>query len=112
MDSPNLLFGSISSETDAPEGLTRVGPMSTMARFRFGGACGLHPGHVDPRIKSGRFKRLPPRDRIPKFPKRPCIDAGVGRIGVGKIPGGVNGSFVFRSAIRALIKATLSWICF
>jgi len=111
MDSPNLLVGSISSETAAPEGLTRVGPTSTMAGFIF---CGLHPGHVDPRIRSGRFKILP--DRIPKFPKRPCFDVRlrieVGRIGVGKIPGGVNGSFVFRSVMRALIWATLSWICF
>lgn len=109
MDSPNLLVGSISSETAAPEGLTRVGPTSTMALFS--APCVLHPGHVEPRIKSGRFKMpLPPRDRIPKFPKRPCVDVrlmiGVGR--VGKIPGGVNGSFVFRSVMRALIWATLS----
>lgn len=85
----------------------------TITGAGLGKSCGLHPGHVDPRVRSGRFKTFPLRpDRIPK---RPCIDVRpmmTGKIpllpGVGKIPGGVNGSLVFKSATRALICATLS----
>jgi len=105
MDSPNLLVGSISSETAVPEGLTRVGPLSTMAGLQRGVPVLLNmaPGEV----ACGRRSIFLP-DRIP--PKRPCVGLMIGD--GGKIPGGVNGRFVFNSAMRALICATLSWICF
>jgi hypothetical protein len=111
MDSANLLVGSISSETAAPERLTRVGPMSTMAGLR-----GVPVTIARGEVACGRRSMFLP-DRIP--PKRPfsgpcipCVDVRLMIGDGGKIPGGVNGRFVFNSAMRALSCTTLSWICF